>query len=213
MADRSWAHVILTMLAIVGVAVLLGLGSASATSPAALLQLSGSPFADAHGAEAVAFSPDDAHLAVANSDGTVSVFAVNTHTEALTAISGSPFSAGTTGTAYSADYSPNGAFLAVGTNNGVFEFSVNPTTGALSELPGSPYTLPGSVPSVQFSPNSGMLAASDSSGNGVAVFIVNEVTGALTSVSGSPFSTGASSFPYGVAFSLGGRIPGRGRLG
>jgi len=182
----------------------LGLAPASAAASPALLQVSGSPFSDSHGAMAVAFSPDDRYLAVANNDGTVTVYAVDTRAESLTEIAGSPFTAGLTGSVYQLAYSPNGAFLAIAADNGVFEFSVNTSTGALTDVTGSPYAVSSIVDSVQFSPSGALLAASDGTRNAVSIFTVNQSTGALTQVNASPFSTG--SFPFGLAFSPSGRL-------
>jgi 6-phosphogluconolactonase len=192
----------------------------------ALTPVSGSPFAtDATGptfgtqpaARSVAFSPGGRLLAIANEDsdyeghgyGSVSVFAVNSTTGALTPVSGSPFAAGEARYS-SVAFSPGGGLLAAATDNlntgEVSVFSVNPTTGALTPVSGSPFATGFDPVSVAFSPRGGLLATgSNGFPTSVSVFSVAQTSGALTAVSGSPFAAGDGPF-YSVAFSPGGGL-------
>lgn len=127
------------------------------------------------------------------------VFSVDKTTGALSQVSGSPFTAGTT--PYAVAYSPSGSFLAVAneSSNNVSVFSVNSTTGALNQVGGSPFAA-GSIPyDVAFSSSGDLLATANYNGSNVSVFSADSTTGALSQVAGSPFTTGA--FPDAVAFS------------
>jgi 6-phosphogluconolactonase (cycloisomerase 2 family) len=68
----------------------------------------------------------------------VSAYAINTSTGALTALSGSPFAAGTEPEAIAVD--PTGKFLYVANHigNNLSAYMINPSSGILSTVGGSP---------------------------------------------------------------------------
>ena len=176
----------------------------SVNSTGALTRVEGSPFAVGSTANtsSVAFSPSGRLLAVANNTpGTVSTFAVNSSTGALTPVTGSPF------TGQSVAFSPSGGLLAVA-NPGFFSGSVSvlsvDSSGALTEVTGSPVAAAGGPDSVAFSPSGGLLAVGNGDNGTVSVFSVNSA-GGLTPVSGSPFATGGTQ-PISVAFSPSGGL-------
>ncbi len=138
-------------------------------------------------------------------DNNISVFAVNTTTGALSAVSGSPFITGTT--PRQATYSPlvSGNLFAAVTNTAsgsVSIYTVNNSSGVFTQVPSSPFLIGGAPFAISYSPlvPGGLFAAiTDTSTNTVSVYQVNTTTGAFTAITGSPFSTG--SIPYSLAFS------------
>jgi 6-phosphogluconolactonase (cycloisomerase 2 family) len=121
----------------------------------------------------------------------------------LTAVSGSPFSAGSLSRyiAYSSPVAGN-VFAAVsnGSSNNISIYSVNQSTGVFSAVSGSPFTVGASPNGIAFSPliYENLFLAEVNSSN-VGVYTVDINAGTLTQVSGSPFTTGSN--PLHVAFS------------
>jgi DNA-binding beta-propeller fold protein YncE len=155
----------------------------------------------------VAFSPDGRLLAAANEDSnTLSVFAVDPITSALSQVVGSPFATGG-GYAFQLAFSPDGRLLATAdwVSGDLSVFSVDSGTGALTTVVGSPFaTGTGTEPtSVAFSPTAGLLATANYVGNTVSLFSFS-ASGDLTPVTGSPFSVAGE--PQAVAFSPGGSL-------
>src|SRR5215831_8401867 len=130
---------------------------------------------------------------VPNGDSTVSGFVLTRSTGALTAMAGSPFQIGVTGTADGAWTDPKNRFLFVGSEGSgdVSVFTINQTTGVLTLVNGSPFT------ATRFS--SADVMAVDASGqflyagqgipsSGVMGFSINQTTGVLTPLPGAPFN-------------------------
>ncbi len=170
----------------------------------ALTPLAGSPFPAGTGVESLAIHPNGAFLyaAVSGSNngspapGNVSAYAINAGTGALTAVTGSPFAAGSK--TYSVALNPAGTFL-YATNyddDTVSAYTINSSTGALTGVMGSPF-LAGAARAayaVHVDLSGAFLYVTD--GN-VYGFSINSGSGALTPVAGGPFPTGAQ--PSGVA--------------
>lgn len=178
----------------------------------AFTQITGSPFTIGGSSNAAAYSPliyGQLFLAVTDiANSAVRIFQVNLNTGAITAVSGSPFSTGTTPqvVAFSPLLTNGMLFLAVAnaTSNSLSVFQVNTFTGALTGVTGSPFSTGVlSAPfGVVFSPlvAGNLFAAVANSGNGtVGIYQVNTTTGAFTAVSGSPFTVATT--PLYVAFS------------
>jgi 6-phosphogluconolactonase (cycloisomerase 2 family) len=117
------------------------------TSTGALTQLTGSPFASGGlNPQDIAVSPDGKFVFVANNgdvdtatNGSVSAFALNASTGALTAVAGSPFTAGPNPKRLAVD--PSGKYL-YATNedsDNMSAFSINAGSGVLTAITGSPF--------------------------------------------------------------------------
>jgi 6-phosphogluconolactonase len=131
-------------------------------------------------------------------------FAINRSTGALTAVAGSPFSAGPGqvpgGGAFAGPggiaIDPNGKFLYVTRANAsdVAGFSIDPATGSLTPIAGS--TVPvGSFPgqaTVDFSGKFLYVSNYGDSQGTISAFSIDPTNGALTPVPGSPFPTQAN---------------------
>jgi 6-phosphogluconolactonase (cycloisomerase 2 family) len=183
----------------------------------ALVPVAGSPFAAGVLPVSVAVHPSGRFAYVANSGiptgaYSVSAYAVNEKTGALTAILGSPFATGVQPASVAVN--PNGRFVYVadaGLDVGdISVYAVNATTGALSPVPGSPFAAGHEATSLAVSPNgkfvyvtNNILQFSDETG-GVSAFVVNATTGALAPVEGSPFAAGMETF--GMAIHPNGRF-------
>jgi YVTN family beta-propeller protein len=141
---------------------------------------------------------------VANeSSNTISAYAIDASTGALTPIAGSPFAdTGTGPVAVTVD--PNGAYLYVANNasNTVSVYSIDASTGALTAV-GEP-TGSGNGPfALLVDPSNQFLFVINKTDNSVSVFSTSS-GGALTSISGSPFSVGSE--PTSLATDPGGNF-------
>jgi len=119
--------------------------------------------------------------------GTAAALISNPTTGALTAIVGSPFSAGSSSFALAAD--PGGKFLYVVNyfSGDISGFSIDQTTGALSELATSPVAAEVGVDALAIDPRGAFLyAVSERSGNLYEFSI--DASGALHSLASSPVS-------------------------
>jgi 6-phosphogluconolactonase (cycloisomerase 2 family) len=161
-------------------------------STGSLSTVPGSPFAADFFPRAFAIDPHSKFLyaGIASSfmgDSTkVMAFTIGV-SGALTAVPGSPFTAGRNPVAPTVDSS--GKFLYVGNNmdTTLSGFTIDPATGALTPMSGSPFPLTGSV----------LFASADVSGKflyvaggGISGFTIDAATGTLTPIPGSPFPAG-----------------------
>ena len=170
------------------------------TTTGALTPLAGSPFSGhAHNCGAFVHPSGKFFFTVNESVGTsgatVSVYAINATTGALTEVTGSPFAGG--GLNYDDLFAsdPAGKFLYVAVGPSVnnpgpgvlLAYSVNQTTGALTPVSGSSYSVGEYTGALTMDPTGKYLYVGDIyiGGPGPAnyVFSVNSSTGALTQIS------------------------------
>ena len=130
-----------------------------------------------------------AYVANYNSND-VSAYAINAGSGVLTAVSGSPFAAGTQPTFVTVTPAGKFAYVANGNSNNISAYAIDPTTGVLIGVPGSPFTTGFNPQSVNVDPTGKFAYAVNQGSDTVSVYTVNSATGALTGVSGSPFATG-----------------------
>jgi 6-phosphogluconolactonase len=125
----------------------------------------------------------------------ISAFTINAGNGKISAISRSPFTAGTTPSTVAVDHSGRFAYVANTGSTNVSEYTINSGTGALSPISGSPITTTNPPVLVTVDP-SGRFAYV---GNGadISAYTINTSTGALTLVSGSTLSTAEQ--PTGAA--------------
>lgn|GEM_PF-1858975 len=147
----------------------------------------------------VAITPSGAFVYILGyGDKSVSAFAVDQTSGALTEIAGSPFPTGGSDVLYSEAISPNGQFLFVttyitGSSGFTNVFSINSTTGALTQVSGSPFASPGDNTIVD--PTGQFLYVG---GKDLAAYSIDSTTGFLTPIPGSPYTLPA----YPNSFSL-----------
>jgi 6-phosphogluconolactonase (cycloisomerase 2 family) len=141
---------------------------------------------------------------VANqSSNSISAYAIDASTGALTEIAGSPFaSTGTGPVAVTVD--PNGAYLYAANNASatVSVYAIDADTGALSAV-GQPVDSGNGPFAVLVDPSDQFLYVINKTDNTVSVFETGS-GGALTSISGSPFSVGSE--PTSLATDPGGNF-------
>lgn len=126
-------------------------------------------------------------------------FSINSSSGALTAVTGSPFSVGSTPPgAGGLTVIQDGYLYATDLNAGtVAGFQYDFSNGTLTPVPGSPFPA-GNTPVQAAQVGDQFLYVSDlnDSAGGISAFTINTQNGALTPISGSPFPTGApGSFP------------------
>lgn len=162
----------------------------------ALTEVSGSPYTTGFTVGStypdIAVDPKSANLYLASAgDGKVAGFSINQTTGQLTALAGSPYSAGADAGGIPA-FSPDGTHLYVVDQNqtaagAVFGFSIDSTTGVLTPISGGPFAT-GVYPDwIVFTPNGKYAYVSNrgdatSGTNTVSAYSVDTATGALTAL-------------------------------
>jgi 6-phosphogluconolactonase (cycloisomerase 2 family) len=138
------------------------------------------------GTAAVTYTPKFAYTANDGSNN-VSAFTINSSNGHLTAVSGSPFAAGSSPAWIATDPFGKFAYVANTGSTNLSEYTINSGTGALTQINGSPVGTPGFPYLVTVDP-SGRFAYV---GNGadISAYTINTATGALTLISGSTLST------------------------
>jgi uncharacterized repeat protein (TIGR01451 family) len=139
-----------------------------------------------------------AYVANYNSND-VSAYAINAGSGVLTAVSGSPFAAGTQPTFVTVTPAGKFAYVANGNSNNISAYAIDPTTGVLIGVPGSPFTTGFNPQSVSVDPTGKFAYAVNQGSDTVSAYAINPATGALTGVSGSPFATGMQPGSMAVA--------------
>lgn len=123
-------------------------------------------------------------------DGTLSIYAINTVTGALSSPGGPPFAVGPSPLALTIDAAGKFVFLIDGANRTLAAYGIDRSTGALSLAPGSPSTIsPSTLTDVAVDPASHFVFVTNAGGfNTVSAFSLAS-NGALSPVAGSPFAT------------------------
>jgi DNA-binding beta-propeller fold protein YncE len=122
--------------------------------------------------------------------GTVSGYAVDPTTGALTPVPGSPFAAGSGPHSLAPDHSGKFLFIANRLSNNISAYSVDATTGALTPVPGSPFAAGTDPYAMAADPAANFLYVANQGSNNVSAFSFDAGTGVLTPVPGSPFAAG-----------------------
>lgn len=136
--------------------------------------------------------PGGKFLYVANKgSGNISAFKISNTTGVLTAVSGSPFAAGTSPAALRVD--PSGKFLYVANSgsDSVSAYTINTASGALTEISGSPFATGLTPAGLAIAASGKFVYTANGGSNDVSGFSLNTSTGVLTAISGSPFAAGA----------------------
>ncbi len=129
--------------------------------------------------------------------GTVSAYAINPHTGALTPVAGSPFKAGTHPLSITIDPYGESVYVANSDSNNVSAYEIDPNTGALTPLTGAPFVSGASPFSVAIDPSNKFAYVANSNANNVSGFAIDSTTRALAPLAGAPFAAGGS--PYSIA--------------
>lgn len=136
--------------------------------------------------------PKVAFAYTANESGSISGYAVNSSTGALTPFSGFPVYTG--GNPAFVEHDPQGRFL-VATDMAqalVRVYAINPSSGALNEISPSPYMVEKEPKALAFDPSGRFLYVASQQIDSVTAFTVS-ASGVLSPVLGSPFPTGGTS--------------------
>jgi 6-phosphogluconolactonase (cycloisomerase 2 family) len=142
--------------------------------------------------------PSGKFLYITNSaSDSISVFAINSTSGALTAISGSPFATGSSPWSVAITSSGNFAYVANRGANTISGYGIDPNTGALSAIAGSPFMGDGAPEHVALDISGKFLYATNSASSNISAYRIGATDGALSAVAGSPFTAGTS--PAAVA--------------
>jgi 6-phosphogluconolactonase len=166
----------------------------------ALSAVSGSPFATGTTPSSVTVDPLDSYVYVTNqADGTVSEFTNENSngaltTGALTAVSSSPFTAGSGPRAVIVDPSDQYVYVANAASNtlsGYYSLSgtIQDGGGAITAISGSPYKTGSSPNSVAVAPLDNFVYVANTGSNDISAYALG-ASGALTALAGSPFTAG-----------------------
>ncbi len=119
------------------------------------------------------------------SSNNISAFVINSTTGALTAVDGSPFSAGTEPEGLVVDPAVKFLYAANFASNNISGYAINSANGVLSAVNGSPFSGIIEPQYLVVDPTSKFLYVDTR----VSAYTINGTTGALTAMSGSPFYT------------------------
>jgi 6-phosphogluconolactonase (cycloisomerase 2 family) len=134
----------------------------------------------------------------------VAGYTVDGVTGALTAVAGSPFTAGTSPRSVTVEPSGRFAYVANAGSNNVSAYTVNGTSGTLTAVSGSPYAAGTAPRHVTVDPTGRFVYVANEGANTVSAYTLNTATGALSAISGSPFAAGTS--PRSVTVEPSGRF-------
>ena len=128
----------------------------------------------------------------ANPNNTVSAFAIDPNTGALTQITGSPFTTGSDPQDITTD--PSGKFLytANSQDTTLSGFTIDSSSGTLTPISGFPFATLAAPAALAIDPAGQFLYVGESSTKGIEALSINTTTGAVTAISGSPFSPGSA---------------------
>ena len=145
-------------------------------------------------------------FAMNDGSDTMSVYAVNQATGALTPLPFSPFALGTAVSDATVAVHPSGSPVVIGNSTAGFLRSFVVTSTTITEAAGSPYFMGGANPfSLQFSRDGNFVYSGGNVGSAIAGFSVSASTGVLTALPGSPFASGTLS-PASYATDAAGRL-------
>lgn len=140
-------------------------------------------------------------------NGTVEAFTINSTSGALSAVPGSPFSAGPAPGAGGVAVDPSTRFLYVTQVNSsaVAGFTIAAGTGVLTPIAGSPFPAGNTPMQAIVDPSGKFLYVSNYNDalGGISAYTIDSTTGALTPIAGSPFPT-QSNFPGPNRMAIGG---------
>jgi hypothetical protein len=142
-----------------------------------------------------------AYVANFGSQNTISGFAINESTGALTPVPGSPFK--NVDAPISVTVDPTGSFVYATQGAAISGYRIKAATGALTPVRGSPFSSPDPRDIIVDPTGRFVYAANFSSGN-VTAYRINSDTGQLINIPGSPFA--ADSGSYSVAVDPAGRF-------
>ena len=120
----------------------------------------------------------------------VSGYAVNSTTGALTLLHGSPFAAGSDPCSVAVDPSNKFVYVANRGSNNISAYVIDGTTGALSQVAGSPFAAGSAPSSIGLDPLGKFVYVANQGSNNVSAYTLDSETGALAAVNGSPFAAG-----------------------
>jgi 6-phosphogluconolactonase (cycloisomerase 2 family) len=129
--------------------------------------------------------------------GSVSAYAIDSTTGALSPVPGSPFTTGMSPRSVTVDPSGKFAYVANGSSSDVSAYTIDSTTGTLSPVTGSPFGAGAGPRSVAVDPSDKFSYVANQCGDfactvigNVSAYTLDSSTGALSPVTGSPFAAG-----------------------
>lgn len=122
--------------------------------------------------------------------GTVSAYAINATTGALTEVKGSPFPVPGAKQLYQVAIDPTGSYLyGVDVGGGhLYGAVINQNTGALAAITGSPFATGNKPVSLAFDYTGSYLYVANFADNTISAYAVTIASGVLTPLAGSPFA-------------------------
>src|SRR5215469_14702286 len=140
-------------------------------------------------------------------NGAVDAFTINSTSGSLSAVAGSPFSAGPAPGAGGLAVDPSTRFLYVTQMNSaaVAAFTIAAGTGVLTPIPGSPFPAASTPVQAIVDPSGRFLYVSNlnDAWGGISAYSIDSTSGALAPIAGSPFPT-QTNFPGPNRMAIGG---------
>src|SRR5579864_4660604 len=128
---------------------------------------------------------------------TVSGYAIDSTTGALSPVPGSPFAAGVNPVSMAVTPSNKFVYAANNGSKNISAYTVNGTTGALTPVSGSPFATGAFPQALVIDPSGKYVYVASQTDNNISAYTIDATTGALNSVPGSPFATSTNEFSPG----------------
>jgi 6-phosphogluconolactonase (cycloisomerase 2 family) len=161
-----------------------------------LREISGSPFATgavAGTSGSITLHPNGRFIYVANGTGgnSIAAFAIDS-AGALTAISGSPFAAGTVPYSVTVHSSGRFAYVVNASSKDIYTYSIDASTGTLTEVAQSRIATGADPRRLNLHPNGRFAYVPNTGESSVTAYSVDQATGVLTAIPGGVVTTGNS---------------------
>jgi 6-phosphogluconolactonase (cycloisomerase 2 family) len=127
-----------------------------------------------------------------NANNSVSAFAIDPNSGALTQITGSPFPAGNDPQGIATD--PSGKFLYTANiqDSTLSGFTIDGSSGTLTKISGFPYATAAAPAALAIDPGGQFLYVGENSTTGIEAFTINGTSGVISPIAGSPFAPGSA---------------------
>lgn len=152
----------------------------------------------------VTYTPKSIYVADSG-DNDLSAYTVDALSGALSPITGSPFSAGSSPQSVAVDVRGKLAYLANKASNNISGYTIDQSTGAIIQLTGSAFPAGSSPAAVAIDPSDRFVYVANASSNDISIFNIDPASGNLTPVTNIPSPVVAGTTPVALAIDVNGR--------
>jgi 6-phosphogluconolactonase len=152
----------------------------------------------------VTYTPKSVYVADSG-DNDLSAYTVDALSGALSPITGSPFSAGSSPQSVAVDVRGKLAYLANKASNNISGYTIDQSTGAIIQMTGSAFPAGSSPAAVAIDPSDRFVYVANASSNDISIFNIDPASGNLAPVTSIPSPVVAGTTPVALAIDVNGR--------